>query len=72
MASWLVQRKLKKNVAQLRAAREELGVSEEQSLYISEGEPDLEAMERHRVVMRQRITRLEAEQDALLDRLGSG
>jgi len=72
MASWLVQRKLKKNVAQLRAAREELGVSEEQSLYISEGEPDLEAMERHRVVMRQRIARLEAEQDALLDQLGSG
>ena len=72
MASWLVQRKLRKNVAQLRAAREELAVSEEQSLYIGEGEPDLEAMERHRVVMRQRITKLEAEQDALLDQLGSG
>jgi hypothetical protein len=72
MASWLVQRKLKKNVAQLRAAREELAVSAEQSLYIADGEPDLEAMERHRAVMQQRINRLEAEQDALLDQLGSG
>ncbi|MFM2077283.1 MAG: hypothetical protein RJA49_1173 [Actinomycetota bacterium] len=72
MASWLVQRKLKKNVAQLRAAREELAVSAEQSLYIADGEPDLEAMERHRAVMQQRIQRLEAEQDALLDQLGSG
>jgi len=72
MASWLVQRKLKKNVAQLRAAREELAVSAEQSLYIADGEPDLEAMDRHRAVMQQRIQRLEAEQDALLDQLGSG
>lgn len=72
MGSWLVQRKLKKNVAQLKAAREELAVSEEQSLYIAEGEADLEAMDRHRAVMRQRIARLQAEQDALLDQLGSG
>ncbi len=72
MASWLVQRKLSKNVAQLRAAREELAVSEEQSMYIAEGEPDLEAMDRHRAVMRERIARLQAEQDALLDQLGSG
>ena len=72
MASWLVKRKLSKNVAQLRAAREELAVSEEQSMYIAEGEPDLEAMDRHRAVMRERIARLQAEQDALLDRLGSG
>lgn len=72
MASWLVKRKLQKNVAQLRAARDELAVSEEQSLYIGEGEPDLEAMDRHRAVMRERIARLQAEQDALLDQLGSG
>jgi hypothetical protein len=72
MASWLVKRKLSKNVAQLRAAREELAVSEEQSMYIAEGEPDLEAMDRHRAVMRERIARLQAEQDALLDQLGSG
>jgi primase-polymerase (primpol)-like protein len=72
MGSWLVQRKLKKNVAQLRAARDELAVSEEQSMYIAEGEADLEAMDRHRAVMRQRIARLEAEQDELLDQLGSG
>jgi hypothetical protein len=72
MASWLVKRKLKKNVAQLRAARDELAVSEEQSLYIGEGGPDLEAMDRHRAVMRERISRLQAEQDALLDQLGSG
>ncbi len=72
MGSWLVQRKLKKNVAQLRAAREELAVSEEQSMYIAEGEADLEAMDRHRAVMRQRIAKLQAEQDQLLDQLGSG
>jgi hypothetical protein len=71
MGSWLVQRKLKKNVSQLKAARDELAVSEEQSMYIAEGEADLEAMDRHRAVMRQRIARLEAEQDALLDSLGS-
>jgi hypothetical protein len=71
MASWLVQRKLRKNVAQLRAAREELAIADEQSFAIAEGEAELEAMDRHRAVMRDRIARLEAEQDTLLDQLGS-
>jgi hypothetical protein len=71
MASWLVQRKLRKNVAQLRAAREELSIADEQSFAIAEGEAELEAMDRHRAVMRDRIARLEAEQDTLLDQLGS-
>lgn len=71
MGSWLVQRKLRKNVAQLRAAREELAIADEQSFAIAEGEAELEAMDRHRAVMRDRIARLEAEQDALLDQLGS-
>jgi hypothetical protein len=71
MASWLVQRKLRKNVAQLRAAREELAIADEQSFAIAEGDAELEAMDRHRAVMRDRIARLEAEQDTLLDQLGS-
>ncbi|MEN9644417.1 MAG: hypothetical protein RL238_1086 [Actinomycetota bacterium] len=72
MGSWLVQRKLRKNVAALKAAREELAIADEQSFAIAEGEAELDAMDRHRAVMRARITRLEAEQDALLDQLGSG
>ena len=72
MGSWLLQRKLRKNVAQLKAAREELAIADEQSFAIAEGEAELEAMDRHREVMRARIARLEAEQDALLDQLGSG
>ena len=71
MSSWLVQRKLRKNVAQLKAAREELAIADEQSFAIAEGEAELEAMDRHRAVMRDRIARLQAEQDALLDQLGS-
>ena len=71
MGSWLVQRKLRKNVAQLKAAREELAIADEQSFAIAEGEAELAAMDRHREVMRARITRLQAEQDALLDQLGS-
>ena len=71
MGSWLVQRKLRKNVAQLKAAREELAIADEQSFAIAEGEAELEAMDRHREVMRARIARLQAEQDALLDQLGS-
>lgn len=67
-----MKRKLQKNTARLRAAREELSIAEEQTLHLPEGEGDLEAMERHRVAMRQRIAKLEAEQDALLDQLGSG
>lgn len=72
MASWLVTRKLRKNTAQLRAAREELAIADEHSFAIAEGEPELQKMDLHRQVMRERIARLEAEQDALLDRLGSG
>jgi len=71
MGSWLVQRKLRKNVAQLKAAREELAIADEQSFAIAEGEAELAAMDRHREVMRARIARLQAEQDALLDQLGS-
>jgi hypothetical protein len=58
-------------VAQLRAAREELAIADEQSFAIAEGDAELEAMDRHRAVMRDRIARLEAEQDTLLDQLGS-
>ncbi|MBU6315642.1 MAG: hypothetical protein KGR47_03975 [Acidobacteria bacterium] len=72
MASWLVQRKLRRNVAQLRAAREELAVSEEQTLYLDEGGADLESMERHRDVLRRRIADLQVEQDRLLDQFGGG
>ena len=72
MASWLVQRKLRRNVAQLRAAREELAVAEEQTLYLDEGGADLESMERHRGVLRRRIADLQAEQDRLLDQFGGG
>lgn len=72
MASWLVQRKLRRNVAQLRAAREELAVSEEQTLYLDEGGADLESMERHRNVLRRRIADLQVEQDRLLDQFGGG
>ncbi|MFZ4718380.1 MAG: hypothetical protein ACOYMR_03085 [Ilumatobacteraceae bacterium] len=72
MADWWVKRKLQKNVAQLRAAEEELAISDEQSFSLPEGEGDVEAMDRHRDVLRQRIARLRAEQDALLDQLGSG
>lgn len=71
MGSWLVQRKLRKNVVQLKAARDELAIADEQSFAIAEGEAELEAMDRHRAVMRDRIARLQAEQDALLDQLGS-
>jgi len=72
VASWLVQRKLRRNVAQLRAAREELAVSEEQTLYLDEGGADLESMERHRDVLRRRIADLQVEQDRLLDQFGGG
>ena len=72
MASWLVQRKLRRNVAQLRAAREELAVSEEQTLYLDEGGADLESMERHRDVLRRRIADLQVVQDRLLDQFGGG
>ena len=72
MASWLVQRRLRRNVARLRAAREELAVSEEQTLYLDEGGADLESMERHRAVLRRRIADLQAEQDRLLDQFGGG
>jgi hypothetical protein len=72
MSSWWVQRKLRQNSASLAAARDELRIAEEQSLYISEDDPQLEATDRFRATMRDRISRLEAEQDSLLDRLGSG
>jgi hypothetical protein len=72
MSSWWVQRKLRQNSASLAAARDELRIAEEQSLYISEDDPQLEATDRFRGTMRDRIARLEAEQDSLLDRLGSG
>jgi hypothetical protein len=72
MGSWWVKRKLQKNSAQIRAAREELRIADEQSFHLAEGDADVEAMDRHRDVMRQRIARLEARQDSLLDQLGSG
>jgi hypothetical protein len=70
MGSWWVRRQLSKNVAQLRAAREELAVADEQSFALTEGEADVEAMDRHRAVLRERIQRLQAHQDHLLDRMG--
>ena len=70
MGSWLVERRLRKNVAQLRAAREELAIADEQSFHLDEGAGDVEAMDRHRTVMRQRIADLQAQQDRLLDQLG--
>jgi hypothetical protein len=69
MGSWWVRRQLSKNVAQLRAAREELGIADEQSFALAEGEADVEAMDRHRAVLRERIQRLQVEQDHLLDRM---
>jgi hypothetical protein len=48
-----------------------LAIADEQSFAIAEGDAELEAMDRHRAVMRDRIARLEAEQDTLLDQLGS-
>ena len=72
MASWLVRRKLQQNVRQLKAAREELAIADEQSFALPEGEGDVVAMDRHRAVLRERIARLQAEQDRLLDQLGSG
>jgi hypothetical protein len=67
-----VQRQLSKNVAQLRAAREELAIADEQSFALVEGEADVAAMDRHRHVLRDRIQRLQQHQDDLLDRLGPG
>jgi hypothetical protein len=72
MGSWWVQRQLSKNVARLRAAREDLAIADEQSFALVEGEGDVEAMDRHRGVLRERIRRLQLEQDHLLDRMGSG
>ena len=59
-------------MAQLRAARDELAVAEEQTLYLDEGGADLESMERHRSVLRRRIADLQVEQDRLLDQFGGG
>jgi hypothetical protein len=70
MGSWWVRRQLRKNVAQLRAAREELAIADEQSFALAEGEADVEAMDRHRGVLRDRIQRLQQVQDRLLDRMG--
>jgi hypothetical protein len=72
MGSWWVQRQLGKNVTQMRAAREELAIADEQSFALVEGEADVVAMDRHRQVLRERIRRLQQEQDRLLDRMGSG
>jgi hypothetical protein len=54
----------------LKAAREELAISDEQSFALPEGEGDVEALDRYRQTLRDRIRRLEADQDRLLDRLG--
>jgi hypothetical protein len=70
MGSWWVRRQLSKNVGQLRAAREELAIADEQSFALAEGEADVVAMDRHRAVLRERIQRLQAAQDQLLDRMG--
>jgi hypothetical protein len=69
--SWRVHRQLRKNSARLRSARDELAIADEQSFHLPEGERDVEAMDHHRQVMRERIARLEVEQDRLLDQLGS-
>ena len=63
---------MSKNVAQLRAAREELAIADEQSFALSEGEADVAAMDRHRGVLRERIQHLQRAQDRLLDRMGPG
>jgi hypothetical protein len=67
--SWRVKRKLQQNSKALADAREELRIADEQSLYTPEEDAQLEATDRFRATMRQRIARLEAEQDDLLDRL---
>jgi hypothetical protein len=67
--SWWVRRQLSKNVAALRQARDDLAVADEMSLALPEGEADVDAMDRHRRDLRERIARLQARQDALLDRL---
>jgi hypothetical protein len=72
MSSWWVKRKLQRNTKALATARDELRIADEQSLYLPEDDSQLETTDRFRVTMRERITRLEREQDALLDELGSG
>ena len=67
--SWWVRRQLSRTSADLRRARADLAVADEMSLALPEGEADVEAMDRHRRDLRERIARLEVRQDALLDRL---
>lgn len=69
MPGFWITRKLQRNAAQLKAAREELDISDEQWLHIPDTDPEADAMNRHRAVLRDRIARLEAEQDQLLDRV---
>jgi len=68
MASPVVTWQLRKIGARLRARREELEVIGEQLMALEDG-ADEEAMQRHRAHVLEEIKRLEAKQDALLDRL---
>ena len=68
MASPVVTWQLRKIGARLRARREELEVIGEQLMALEDG-ADEEAMQRHRAHVLEEIKRLEAKQDALLDRM---
>ncbi|MEI7546708.1 MAG: hypothetical protein WCK21_01430 [Actinomycetota bacterium] len=68
MASPIVTWQLRKIGSRLRARRAELDVIAEQLLALEEG-ADEEAMQRHRAHVIDEIARLEARQDALLDRM---
>ncbi|MDO8389962.1 MAG: hypothetical protein Q7V57_05700 [Actinomycetota bacterium] len=68
MASPVVTWQLRKIGARLRARREELEVIAEQLMALEDG-ADEEAMQRHRGHVLAEIKRLEAKQDALLERM---
>ena len=68
MASPVITWQLRRIGARLRARREELTVIGEQLMHLPEG-ADEEAMQRHRAHVLAEITRLEARQDELLDRM---
>jgi len=68
MASPVVTWQLRKIGSRLRARRAELEVIGEQLMALDDG-ADEEAMQRHRAFVLDEIKRLEAKQDALLDRM---
>ena len=67
MASPIVKWQLRQIGARLRARRDELVVIGEQLMAMPD-DADEEAMQRHRAHVVAEISRLEARQDALLDR----